>query len=342
MIVYPHFYVMSTSKKIFVIGAGAIGKVLAALLTDKGQDVHLLRASTSDVKDLTEKIHVHIEGKRDITATVPVSSLKACNQLDGLLVITSKSYGNPGVVEMLKSRIGNSPIVILQNGLAVENIFLDTLPNNVYRCVLFATSQFSPSMELHFKPVSASLVGVARGEENELKIIVQLLNSSLFPFEGEKDIQRVAWKKSIINCVFNSVCPLLETDNGIFHRNPDALLLARTIVDQCVKVANLANIQLTTDETIERLLSISKFSDGQLISTYQDILNGRETEIDTLNLAVAAIAEQTGNSELVRETRLLGELTRLKASIFRGRNNFTNVETVDRIAPVDSQKFQSK
>lgn len=308
---------MNTSKEIFVIGAGAIGKVLAVLLTDVRRNVSLLRASAPEARSESQEVNILIEGRKKVAATVPVSGLNASNELTGIIAVTSKSYGNRDVVDMLKGKIGNSPIVILQNGLGVENVFLDALPNNVYRCVLFATSQFDSSGVLHFKPVSTSLVGVVRGNEAELQDIVDALNSPVFAFGTEQDIQRVAWKKSIVNCVFNSVCPLLETDNGIFHRNPDALLLARTIVAQCVKVANLVNIQLTTEETIESLLTISKFSDGQLISTYQDILNGRETEIDTLNLAIAAIANQNGNAELVRETRLLGELTRLKAAIFR-------------------------
>lgn len=159
------------------------------------------------------------------------------------------------------------------------------------------------------------MIGISRGSENELKEIIESLNTTIFPFASEKDIQRIAWKKSITNCVFNSICPLLEIDNGIFHRHPEALQLARMIVTQCVKVARAVNVQLTADEVIESLLTISKLSDGQLISTYQDILNGRETEIDTLNLAVAAIAESTGNEELTRETKLLGELIRLKAGI---------------------------
>ncbi|MBT1700116.1 ketopantoate reductase, partial [Fulvivirgaceae bacterium PWU4] len=261
---------MNISDKIFVIGAGAIGKVLAVLLTDVRRNVSLLRATAPDAESESQEVNILIEGRKSVAATVPVSGLNACHELAGIIAVTSKSYGNRDVVDMLKGKIGNSPIVILQNGLGVENVFLDALPNNVYRCVLFATSQFDSSAMLHFKPVSTSLVGIVRGNEGELRAIVEALNSPMFAFGTEKDIQRVAWKKSIVNCVFNSVCPLLETDNGIFHRNPDALLLARTIVEQCVKVANLVNIQLTTEETIQSLLTISKFSDGQLISTYQD------------------------------------------------------------------------
>lgn len=127
---------MNTSGKIFIIGAGAIGKALAVLLTNKNRNVVLLRASTADVRDNTEEINIVVEGKQNYTATVPVSSLKETRALNGLVVLTSKSYGNPDVVNMLRSRIGNSPVVVLQNGLGVENVFIDGLTTNVYRCVL--------------------------------------------------------------------------------------------------------------------------------------------------------------------------------------------------------------
>ena len=65
----------------------------------------------------------------------------------------------------------------------------------------------------------------------------------------------------------------------------------------------------------QRLLQISQRSDGQLISTLVDINQGRRTEIDTLNLAVAHLADQLGRPELASLTRLLGKLVQLKADI---------------------------
>jgi 2-dehydropantoate 2-reductase len=57
-------------------------------------------------------------------------------------------------------------------------------------------------------------------------------------------------------------------------------------------------------------------SDGQKISTYQDILNKRETEIDTLNLAVANAAISKGLPELsVNST--LGNMVKIKAELSR-------------------------
>jgi 2-dehydropantoate 2-reductase len=70
---------------------------------------------------------------------------------------------------------------------------------------------------------------------------------------------------------------------------------------------------LHADTILSRLLLISKSSDGQLISTYQDILNKRNTEIETMNMSIARVAESVGRSSLIKQTKLLGELIQIKS-----------------------------
>jgi len=80
-------------------------------------------------------------------------------------------------------------------------------------------------------------------------------------------------------------------------------------------VAREKGIALGKDEVVESLLRISRFSDGQLISTLQDIRLGRRTEIGTLDGAIVGIASSLNRGHLVPETRLLGEMTQLKADL---------------------------
>ena len=87
------------------------------------------------------------------------------------------------------------------------------------------------------------------------------------------------------------------------------------MIEECISICTEKRIQLSADEVVESLLLISKFSDGQLISTLQDIRNGRKTEIETLNFAIVNMAKALNKENAVRETRLLGELTKLKSEI---------------------------
>lgn len=299
---------------IYIIGNGVIGKALAVALILNGRKVTLLRGSIDNQPASIENIKVVIEDKT-FEAEVRISSLSNYEKLDGIVLLTNKSFGNAELAHKLKDKTGKSPIVFLQNGLHIENSFIDKGFNELYRCVLLATSESLEHNKVRFKLVAPSPIGSIKGSDEVLSDIVNALDTSLFSFRKEQDIQTIIWKKVISNCVFNSICPLLETDNGIFQRNAEVLEIAKTVIEECLSVAKEHDIHLTMDVVLENILAISKMSDGQKISTYQDILNKRETEIETMNLAIAKAA-LLKNKE-VPVTAMLGQLLKIKAELSR-------------------------
>lgn len=305
---------MNTGKALFIIGNGVIAKALAVALTINGRDVTIIRGSTDGEAIYTAHIEVEI-GDQLLAADVPISTLSNHEKLDGIILLTNKSFGNQALAEKLKQKAQLSPIVFLQNGLHIEDSFGNLGFNELYRCVLLATSQSISNSKVRFRLVASSPIGVIKGSDEVLQELVKELNTVIFSFHAEADIQKVIWKKVISNCVFNSICPLLETDNGVFQRNEGTLEIAKTVIRECITVAQGVGIQLTTEEVLQNVLAISKMSDGQKISTYQDILNKRETEIETLNFAVA---KASGTKFQVPVTALLGELTKIKSELSRG------------------------
>lgn len=300
---------------LYIIGAGAIGKALAVFLHQQRKEVCLVRASVQRIPLHPQKIRVILPGENVLESTVNSASLDQLPVLEGLLICTTKSHGNRELAASLFPKSNSSPLLLLQNGLGVEAPFLDAGFGELYRSVLFATSQFSESGSLRFRPVADSLVGVIRGNPVGLQQVVEQLENPFFPFKAEKDLEPVIWTKVIVNAVFNAVCPLLETDNGIFTRNEKALSLARNLIRETVQVARAKNLQLDEQSALAKLLQISKASSGQLISTYQDILQKRPTEIDSLHFALDREAKALGIPEATRNTRLLGELVALKAEL---------------------------
>lgn len=306
---------MELTKHLYIIGNGVIAKALAVALATNGKKVTILRGSMDGEPAYSENIRVEMEGTK-LQANVTISTLSNYTELNGILLLTNKSFGNAELAEKLRLKAKQSPIVFLQNGLNIEDSFVDSGFTELYRCVLLATSQSITKDKVRFRPVAPSPIGEIKGSAEVLRQIVEELNTNVFPFRVETDIQTVIWKKVISNCVFNSICPLLEIDNGVFHRNEAVLQIAKTVIEECLAVAKEHNIQLTTDEVLQNILSISKMSDGQKISTYQDILNKRETEIGTLNFAIAKAAHISGKVD-VPVTALLGELIRIKSELSR-------------------------
>ena len=306
-------------KTIYIIGYGAVGKALAVSLTLSGRNVIILRGRPDNTLSRVENVQVDTPGKPLLEAKIEINTVDNFQQLDGIVVLTNKSYGNGSLAEALKNKTGNSPVVLLQNGLGVEQVFTQNGFPEVYRCVLFITSQAVSANRVSYKPVAISPIGIVSNKSTTLDAVVEALNTPSFPFKVETDIEPIIWKKAIANSVFNSICPLLDTDNGIFQRDASALEMAKRIIKECVGVARAKGVELTEEEVTESVLLISRLSDGQLISTLQDINNNRKTEIDTLNFQIVEIAKTVNKADDVKETRLLGELTRLKSELKMSR-----------------------
>jgi 2-dehydropantoate 2-reductase len=302
-------------NKIYIIGAGAVGKALAVFLKLEEKNVCIIRGSVDNSPTQMETISIQMDEGITLKADLEVSSLSSQVKFDGILVITSKSFGNEYLAKTLSERAFNQPIVLLQNGLGVESAFVNKGFSDVHRCVLFTTCQVMGDNLVRFKPVAESLIGKINGKLDSLNHITNQLNNPIFKFRVEENIQPIIWKKAIANCVFNSICPLLDTDNGIFLRNVAVMNLGQSVIKECVNIANISGVDISENEVIESVKMISKMSDGQLISTLQDINNRRPTEIETLNFAIVAIAQRYGKENDVTQTKLLGELTKMKADL---------------------------
>ncbi|RPG30217.1 MAG: ketopantoate reductase family protein [Muricauda sp. TMED12] len=300
---------------IYIIGAGAIGKALAVFLKRKGCKVQLVRGSMDDGSIRYEQIELNLEEDRVISENIKVSTLSAIPKMEGIVLLTNKSFGNQGLSEKLRHKTRKTPVILLQNGLGVERPFIESGFDQLYRCVLFATAQTLSGNQVRYRSVSASPIGRVREKTPLLRTLVAQVDSPLFRFSEVENIEQIVWKKTMANCVFNSICPLLEVDNGIFRRNSEVFALAREVIAECVVISQAKGIDLDAKDIEEQVLAISKLSDGQFISTLQDIQNHKETEIETLNLEIHRIAQELGMEAQIKNTKLLGELIKAKSKL---------------------------
>jgi 2-dehydropantoate 2-reductase len=263
-----------------------------------------------------------VDGARRTAHLGTVSLAKLQSVEEGVIVITAKATGNRYIAsELTRLKVGG-PLVILQNGVGVETPFLEAGFPGVLRCVLYATAQSDGENSVQFRPVAASPIGRIKGEPAKLTEVVETLNSDGFPFRVEERLDEEVWRKAIMNAVFNTVCPLLEVDNGIFIRDSMVAGIAVEILRECIAVTRGLGMDFKEEELMEQLMMISRRSDGQLISTLQDLKKGNETEIEFLNLAIAKIAAGLEPPVEVGRTKVLGELI-LKKSELRRRDALT-------------------
>lgn len=299
-------------ETLYILGSGAIGFPLAAYLANAGRAVVAVRTSRHDVPKGTIAVTVR-NGANRISTPVQTISLSNLTSLGGTIVITAKSYANTAIALALKDKTATGPVVIMQNGVGVEKPFRDAHFSPIYRCVLYVTSQATSEYDFTFRPITSSPIGVVHGSESGLKKCVEDLTTDGFPFRPEANIQREIWKKAIINSVFNSICPLLDVDNGVFVRDQHTANLAREVVRECIALTDRLHMGLSEGELMEDIMRISKGSDGRLISTLQDMRIGRQTEIEFLNLAIARVGASLQPRLHLPRIELLGKMILAKS-----------------------------
>ena len=300
---------VESGQVIYIVGAGGIGMPLAALLTSSGVQAVAVRTSRDDIAETTGRIAVDLaEGNPKLVDVRMVSLARLPQVNSGVVAVATKATANRVIAPIIRERFGDLPVVVLQNGLGVERPFVEAGFPRVLRCVLYATGQHTGDTAYRFREVAPSPVGAITGDGAEVEQIVARLSTPEFRFRAEDRIVTEVWRKVILNAAFNSICPLINIDNGVFERDPAVAAIARTVIEEAIAVASRVGVELSPDELMEQLLLISRRSSGQLISTLQDLLAGRETEIDFLNRAIARTAAELRPPIDPQITRILGEL----------------------------------
>jgi len=117
-----------------------------------------------------------------------------------------------------------------------------------------------------------------------------------------------------MNAVFNSIYPVLDIDNGIFVRDEEVVKLGREIIRECIHLFSCKGVSFNESDLVEQMMKISQGSRGVLISTSQDIKNGRETKMESLNLEMARIASAMTPAIFLPKTEFRGRLVLAKST----------------------------
>jgi len=289
--------------KIYVIGGGAIGLPLAAFLKIKGEDVTVVRTSLSGV--IERKISVTVQFPDDnIEESINSMSLDGLKDTKGLYVVTAKAFMNSVISSHFIENDVKGPVVLMQNGLGVEDDFSNQFFDDVFRVVLYFTSEKLDEYVFSARIVSNSPLGSVKSEGWNAEKIIEHLNNKYLKLSLSQEIQKEVWRKATLNVAFNSICPLSYSDNGIFIRDKRARDIAEMIIDECIRAAQFKGVSLDKSDLMDRLEKISTASNGTLISTLQDINNNNRTEMDYLNHFVAKTLRENGvsSSSLIVET----------------------------------------
>jgi 2-dehydropantoate 2-reductase len=326
--------------RIGVIGAGAVGGAIAALMARGGNEVEVtargenLRAIQSD--------GIRLSGAwGDFVA--PVDAGETLTRQPGLVFIATKAQDAASAIEANAEFLHGIPVVVVQNGLAGVEASAPLLPESrvLGALALYASSLTGPG---HVTVGTAGSTYLGGGDDAVARRVADILGE-VMPAVATDNFVGAQWTKLVINQV-NALPAItgLSVQEVVAHRGLRRILTrsmqenARVGIRSGIRFAEvqgltdarlrtLARLPIVFAQALPRQMATRMGSVPNPGSTLQSIRRGGLTEIDYLNGAVVTAAAKVGEPvpintamvELVHEVEKTREFLSPAAVIQRVR-----------------------
>lgn len=313
---------------ILVMGAGAVGSIFGGFLAKAGHHVSLVGRKGHMAAIRERGLHIQgiwgehlIRNLNTFTTTREVPS----GHLD-LVLITTKSYDTEEATRQALPLIAADTLLVsLQNGLGnIETISGIAGPHHVVGGrLIFGVEPVAEGRVKVTVYADKVMLGSPTGEVDFARIegIAQAFTEAGIPTAATLEIERFIWGKMLYNCCLNALSALLEVTYGELSKHAATREIMTAIIVEVFAVAGRKGVTLAWCSPLEyeRLLF------GQLIpDTYShhasmlyDVRRGKETEIDSLNGAIAKLGRESGVPTPANQ--MLTQLVKAKEEINRAK-----------------------
>ncbi|MCK9684212.1 ketopantoate reductase family protein [Scleromatobacter humisilvae] len=295
-----------TTVRVAVVGAGAVGCYYGGMLARAGVPVTLIG----------RPVHVEAmkrDGLRLTTATsddrIPVDASTDIAAVAGaaLVLVCVKSTDTESTAAELRAHLApDARVLSLQNGVDNAPRLQAALQRPVAATVVYVGCEMAgPGHVRHLgrgELVIPADIGVPVEDPGLTSAdIVALFARAGVPVQVSDNVLGESWGKLVINCGYNAISAITDTDYGHMMARPDIAATVHGVVDECLAVAAALGITVPGDSHagIDRIAATMP---GQVSSTCQDLRRGKPTEIDHLNGHVVAEGERVGMATPLNRT----------------------------------------
>ena len=288
--------------RIGIVGTGAIGGFYGLMLAKAGHDVHfLLRSEYQAVVANGLRLNSAVHGQLHLQPVQAWGDPAEMPPCDWLLVgakTTSNAQLAPVITRL--SRPG-ARVVLLQNGLAVEEQLRPLLPDNLHLLgglCFICTHRAAPGVIEHQALGAVNLgyhSGPARAGES-LAIVeegAELFRSAGLESVAMADLQQARWQKLVWNVPYNGLSVLLGAGTTRLMANADSRALILELMREVVQGAAACG-QVLPEGYPEKLLATTERMPDYLPSMYHDFQHKRPLELQAIYAAPLAAAAAAG------------------------------------------------
>lgn len=295
---------MDTSR-IAIVGAGAMGTLLGAMLNKNGISADLVDVDRVHI-DALNRNGASVKGTVDFT--VPVRTLTPEDMegaYDLIFLMIKQTYNESSFPQIGPHLADDGVIVTLQNGmpeLAVAEVFGEE--RTMGCAVTWAATMQGPGVtEATASPAAwHSSLGRLDGKITEKGHAVQSVLEKMCPTVLSDNLAGIRWAKMVVNCAFSGMSAALGCSFGELLDEPEALSCAQYVARECIRVSRACGVSmeaLGTEGAFDRIADFETETEraeqeelwrrlfgrtrGGRSSMLQDLEHGRRSEVHAIN-----------------------------------------------------------
>lgn len=305
--------------KIVVLGAGAMGSLYGGYLQKAGNDVTLIDVNKAHVDAVNEKGLVIESSSGSETIRIKAAAAADVKEIPELVILFTKTIYSKSALESIRHLIGpDTYILSLQNGLGNDRLISNYFSKDriIVGTTDFPSGFLSPGV-IQLKGRGTTKMMTVNGQENKvLHKVADELNKADFNCLITSDVFVSIWEKVAFNSAMNALTAITRLKLGDLASVPEGKNLAFEVAKEVVRTANKKGVNASEKRVLELMEKDFIGHKNHMPSMLQDVLAGRETEIDFINGAVVREAEEIG--EAVPATKVLYQLVKTI------QNNYAN------------------
>ncbi len=292
--------------KIAIVGAGAMGSLFGALLSEAGCDVWLHDVWREQVAAIN-KSGLRVERGGDmrvvrISATTDPGKIKNA----GLVIIFVKSTQTGPAAETARELAGPAgSVMTLQNGMGNADAISEFV--EPARILAGTTSHGATLLEagcIRHAGIGPTTIGAwaetRAGFENARRV-ARFFTGAGIETEAVENVRSVVWNKLLINIGINAITALTGIKNGQLLDLESTRNISRAAVVEAMAVARASGVEIS-ENAVDQVFKVAQATALNRSSMGQDADNRRQTEISAINGYIVREAGKLGIDVPVNQT----------------------------------------
>jgi 2-dehydropantoate 2-reductase len=273
--------------RIAILGAGAMGSAIGALLHKAGNEITLIDVARPTIDAVQSRgLVVQNKAGEQETVRVAITDQPAHVGVVDLLLVFVKCYHTETAVKNALPVIGpNTTVLSLQNGWGNGPRIAGIIgPERVVLGVCYhSATVLAPGHVLHAGQGKTFMGEVDGSESPRLQQIAKTFNAAGIAVEPSGQVLQEIWSKLALNVATLPTSSTVRITADHLLDAPEMQDLMKALLREVVSVANAQNIPLDFNERWEAITGLlRKLAPNTKGSMLQDVEARRQTEIDVM------------------------------------------------------------